>query len=254
MTYVEGGSASEEGAGGVSEADRARGERAEEWVVAWETAEGREAYRMGAGNPGYDIESIDASTGTVRFIEVKSTEGHWGERGVGLSKRQYEDAREKADAFWLYVVENADSPHPKLHRLQNPANLVTQYQFDGGWAQVATRAERSEDSEQRPRTTPELVEELQSYTDDSLCQALIARCAEEDLPFPEVGYEVVDADGRVLGEVELAWENHALAIAVPGTPAAVVAALEAADWAILQPDSFEAAWVELPAHLEAERA
>ncbi len=72
-----------------------------------------------------------------RYIEVKSIGGIWGDRGVGLTATQYEFAREKGSLFWLYVVERATSDEPTLYEIQDPAALIDEYRFDGGWTEVA---------------------------------------------------------------------------------------------------------------------
>jgi hypothetical protein len=78
----------------------------------------------------------------VRYIEVKSLSGDWGARNAaGLTRAQYEFAREKGDQFWLYVVERAAGDDYQIHRIQDPANQVNQYLFDDGWQELAETAE-----------------------------------------------------------------------------------------------------------------
>lgn len=109
------------------------GDRGEELVEVDEKSQGRVAYRMGTNHKGYDLEST--FQGETRYIEVKSTRGAWGNRGVPVSHPQYEAALQYGEAWWLYVVEyvdNADQP-PVIHRIPNPFNRVTEFRFDGGW-------------------------------------------------------------------------------------------------------------------------
>jgi hypothetical protein len=91
-----------------------------EFVLEREKEEGRVPEEQDHYNPGYDIQSRDENGNTLRFIEVKSTNGPWDGFGVGLSSTQFEMAQEKKDMYWLYVVEHAASDDPKLHRIQHP--------------------------------------------------------------------------------------------------------------------------------------
>ncbi len=75
----------------------------------------------------------------LRYIEVKGTDGPWGDAGVCLSATQFRFAMEKADAAWLYVVEHARDPaNSRIHRIQDPANTATYFCFDGGWQAIET--------------------------------------------------------------------------------------------------------------------
>jgi hypothetical protein len=87
--------------------------------------------------PGYDIESKDIADQVVRYIEVKSVSGSWGEQGVTLSKTQFQKAIELGDRYWLYVVERAAQDDFQIHCLQNPACQVHQFVYDNGWKALA---------------------------------------------------------------------------------------------------------------------
>ncbi|PYE51960.1 DUF3883 domain-containing protein [Deinococcus yavapaiensis] len=80
---------------------------------------------------GYDIFS-QAEDGTVRHIELKTTSGPWGERGVTLSRNQLAAARKYGERYWLYVIENLDGD-PVLHAIQHPEGQATYYVFNDGW-------------------------------------------------------------------------------------------------------------------------
>jgi hypothetical protein len=84
-------------------------------------------------NPGYDIESRDASGKVVRYIEVKSFSGDWRSTYAVLSQQQFTKARRLGDLFWLYVVENAVSDSFAIYRIQNPALRANHFMFDDGW-------------------------------------------------------------------------------------------------------------------------
>jgi hypothetical protein len=57
---------------------------------------------------------------------------------VGLSHTQFDLAREKREAYWLYVVEQATDPtRGRVLRIQNPAGFAKTFTFDHGWLAVA---------------------------------------------------------------------------------------------------------------------
>ena len=90
------------------------------------------------GNPGFDLYQTDADGEIVRWCEVKSLSGAWGDRPVTMSHTQFEWAQEKGDAYWLYVVEHADDPDQiRILRIQDPAGQAETFTFDQGWAEVA---------------------------------------------------------------------------------------------------------------------
>ena len=66
--------------------------------------------RTPEGNPGYDLYETDTTGAVVRWIEVKSMTGTLADRPVGISRTQFDYARERGAAFWLYVVEQATDP------------------------------------------------------------------------------------------------------------------------------------------------
>jgi hypothetical protein len=106
-------------------------------VMAAERSAGRHPTEMPHHHPGYDIESRSEPNGPIeRYIEVKSTADVWGDRGVALSRTQFERARELGPAYWLYVVERANADEARIFRIQDPANRAMWYFFDDGWRVV----------------------------------------------------------------------------------------------------------------------
>lgn len=94
--------------------------------------------RTSVGNPGFDLYETDRSGKVVRWVEVKSMKGSLKERPVGLSLRQFNCARDKGDAYWLYIVEHATDPAlTQILRIQNPVGLARTFTFDHGWRQIA---------------------------------------------------------------------------------------------------------------------
>jgi hypothetical protein len=94
--------------------------------------------RTPVGNPGFDLLEVDVNGQPVRWIEVKSMTGSLENRPVGLSRTQFEYARAKGDAFWLYIVEHAtDAKKARILRIQNPVAHARTFSFDRGWSQIA---------------------------------------------------------------------------------------------------------------------
>lgn len=106
-------------------------------VMAHERDQQREPEEMPPNHPGYDIESRDGTGVIERYIEVKACSGAWGSLGVGLTKTEFERAREFGDRYWLYVIENAVTDSPRIHRIQDPAQQVNQFFYDHGWAHLS---------------------------------------------------------------------------------------------------------------------
>lgn len=81
-------------------------------------------HRTPEGNPGFDLFEADSDGRQIRWVEVKSMTGTLEDRPVGLSHTQFDCAREKGDAYWLYVVERATDPaNARVLRIQNPSAM-----------------------------------------------------------------------------------------------------------------------------------
>lgn len=116
-------------------------------VLNFERGRGRNPEEMPHHNRGFDVRSVDLATGEVRYIEVKSLSGNWETSNpAALSKAQYDTAYELGDGYWLYVVEKALSPEPRLYQIQNPARRVNQYLFDDGWRAAANNDDRGNET------------------------------------------------------------------------------------------------------------
>lgn len=97
--------------------------------------------RTPVGNPGFDLIETDSFGRQTRWVEVKSMTGSWKDRPVGLSHTQFECAREKRKAYWLYVVENAtDRAKARVLRIQDPVGHTKTFTFDQGWHDIAQTA------------------------------------------------------------------------------------------------------------------
>ncbi|MHA7627404.1 sacsin N-terminal ATP-binding-like domain-containing protein [Corallococcus sp. M7] len=95
-------------------------------------------HRTPEGNPGFDLYEANDGGQMVRWVEVKSMMRSLEERPVGLSHTQFDCAREKGDAYWLYIVEYATDPaRARVLKIQNPVALTRTFTFDRGWRNVA---------------------------------------------------------------------------------------------------------------------
>ncbi|SHG32379.1 protein of unknown function [Desulfacinum infernum DSM 9756] len=79
----------------------------------------------------------DSDGRVVRYIEVKSMSGPWTDTYAVLSRPQFEAARKFGEAFWLYVVERAQTDDFRIHRIQNPIGRANHFMFDDGWRVTA---------------------------------------------------------------------------------------------------------------------
>ena len=72
--------------------------------------------------PGWDIEFTDGH-GTTIAVEVKGTAGAIF-HSVEITAQEWEAAQQKRDAYWLVLVTDCLSAHPKLHLIQDPYAYV----------------------------------------------------------------------------------------------------------------------------------
>lgn len=94
--------------------------------------------RTADGNPGFDLYETDAAGKPIRWVEVKSMTGSLADRPVGLSRVQFDWARERGAAYWLYVVEHAtDADRARILRIQDPVTHARTFTFDRGWIEIA---------------------------------------------------------------------------------------------------------------------
>jgi hypothetical protein len=88
-------------------------------------------------NPGYDLFEPGDDATPARWCEVKAMTGSLRDRPVGLSRTQFDCAREHGDAYWLYVVERAGESDARIVRIQDPAGKARTFTFDHGWLEMA---------------------------------------------------------------------------------------------------------------------
>lgn len=113
-----------------------------EFVLEWERRAGRLPRERQHSAPGWDIDSHewteDGQERLARLIEVKALSGEWDEYDIGLTQREFWEARDRGDKYYLYVVEHAlDPSQRRLYIIQGPAVKANEFRFDGEWKKVA---------------------------------------------------------------------------------------------------------------------
>jgi len=118
----------------------------EEKAIGFVLSSERDWRRTATHNPGFDLYQGDAPATATRWCEVKAMTGSLTDRPVGLSRTQFECAREHRNDYWLYVVEHAGDENARSVRIQDPAGKARTFTFDRGWIAIAET-----DSEEEPR-------------------------------------------------------------------------------------------------------
>ena len=90
-------------------------------VMDHERAQGHEVYDVHDKNLGYDITSLDLSSGELRLIEVKGLGAQSGT--ILLTPNERRVAEDRPDCFWLYVVTDCDKTPCLQEPIRNPARL-----------------------------------------------------------------------------------------------------------------------------------
>jgi hypothetical protein len=103
--------------------------------------------RTPSHNPGFDLFQVDEDGELNCWCEVKAMTGSLRDRQVGLSRTQFECAREHGEAYWLYVVEHAGIDSARIVRIQDPAGKAQTFTFDHGWLGVAVADTSQQDRE-----------------------------------------------------------------------------------------------------------
>lgn len=76
---------------------------------------------MSAKNLGYDITSLDLTSGELRLIEVKGLGASTGT--VLLTPNERRVAEDRRDCYWLYVVTDCDTVPRLQDPIRDPARL-----------------------------------------------------------------------------------------------------------------------------------
>ena len=107
-----------------------------EVVMAYEAKQGRQVYDVHEKNLGYDVTSLDVTSGELRLIEVKGLAAESGT--ILLSPNERRVAEDRRDCYWLYVVTNCAAEPQLQEPIEDPARFpwheVTKVQHY--WLQV----------------------------------------------------------------------------------------------------------------------
>jgi superfamily II DNA or RNA helicase len=90
-------------------------------VMEAESARGCQVFDVHEKNLGYDITSLDLSTGELRLIEVKGLAGPTGL--IRLTPNEKRVAEDRRDCYWLYVVTACASTPTLQPPIKDPAQL-----------------------------------------------------------------------------------------------------------------------------------
>ena len=136
--------------------DKRNDRKARSAVIHYERHEGRRAEAMDDNQPGFDVRSVDESTGRCRRIEVKGVQGIFkADASVVLSARQVHDAVQSAEdgvEYWLYVVDSTETSRPRVFPIpwaRRPARLRYGF-YASAWADDAERAAVATETEFTP--------------------------------------------------------------------------------------------------------
>jgi hypothetical protein len=107
-------------------------------VMEHEKAKGRQVYDVHEKNLGYDVTSLDLSSGELRLIEVKGIGETAGT--VILTPNEKRVAEDRRDCYWLYVVTDCKTKPELRGPIRDPARFpwheVTKVQHY--WLEVNT--------------------------------------------------------------------------------------------------------------------
>ena len=90
-------------------------------VMEHERAQGRQVFDVSEKNLGYDITSLDLSSGDLRLIEVKGIGDTDG--SVLLTPNERRVAEDRRDCYWLYVVTHCNTTPQLREPIRDPARL-----------------------------------------------------------------------------------------------------------------------------------
>ena len=88
-------------------------------ATEYEREHGRQVYDVHEEDLGYDLTSLDVTSGELRLIEVKGIGA--AEGTIVLTPNEHRVAEDRRDCYWLYVVTDC-STMPKLNTVKDPAS------------------------------------------------------------------------------------------------------------------------------------
>jgi hypothetical protein len=90
-------------------------------VMEYERAQGRKPHDVHDSNLGYDISSVDPTSGELRLIEVKGLAGPEG--SIVLTPNERRVAEDRRDCYWLYVVTDCATAPRLREPIKDPAHF-----------------------------------------------------------------------------------------------------------------------------------
>ena len=90
-------------------------------VMAYEADQGRQVYDVHEKNLGYDVTSLDVTSGELRLIEVKGLAAASGT--ILLTPNERRVAEDRRDCYWLYVVTNCAAEPQLQEPIEDPARF-----------------------------------------------------------------------------------------------------------------------------------
>ena len=90
-------------------------------VMEYEQAQGRQVEDVHEKNMGYDVTSLDVTSGELRLIEVKGLAAETGT--ILLSPNERRVAEDRRDCYWLYVVTKCAGSPQLQEPIQDPASF-----------------------------------------------------------------------------------------------------------------------------------
>jgi hypothetical protein len=93
-------------------------------VIDHEKAQGRQVYDVHEKNLGYDVTSLDLSSGELRLIEVKGLSAASGT--ILLTPNERRVAEDRRDCYWLYIVTNCATCPILQEPIKDPARFPWQ--------------------------------------------------------------------------------------------------------------------------------
>ncbi|MCA1572913.1 MAG: DUF3883 domain-containing protein, partial [Chloroflexi bacterium] len=90
-------------------------------VMDHERAQDRQVYDVSEKNLGYDVTSLDLTSGELRLIEVKGLGAVTGT--ILLTPNERRVAEDRRDCYWLYVVTDCDGTPCLQEPVRDPARL-----------------------------------------------------------------------------------------------------------------------------------
>ncbi len=90
-------------------------------VIAYEKSQGRHVEDVHEKNLGYDLTSLDLTSGELRLIEVKGIGASTGR--VLLTPNERRVAEDRRDCYWLYVVTHCNTSPQLQEPIKDPARF-----------------------------------------------------------------------------------------------------------------------------------